>query len=316
MVEIVFSGNVAGSIAVAQNHPKSSCGATGVVILRKDRKKPSKLALWLAKRKAERENQEKWERSVTLEGKREDILCFPLGLSVGQIREDVPGKERARAFEILNAGWRKDTDKRLEEANANLAALLERAKKGETLRIWSSREPDEACGLCWILDQLRVLGFENLRMTLVMLPEREERRDGVTVRYRGWGDAGPDELGRLALQGKTLSPEEAGKLADHWRKLKAENAPLRAVEHGLPVSVAEDHYDSYILQELERQPEQFREVVLIGEVLGRYQLGIGDGFVHSRVEKFIGEGRLAPVTEAAPGEIAYRRTLRKRKSPA
>lgn len=312
MIEIVFSENVAGSMTVAMGSVVG--GAVGVAILREDGKKPSKWTLWRAKRKAEREIRENWKDSVALEGDRGDILCFPLGLSVGGIREECPGEERFKALELLACG-RREAAELLEKGRESLERLLDRAKAGETLRIWSSGEPDEACGLCWVLDRLRPLGLEKLKLILVKLPETEEQRDGVVVRYRGWGDVGPQDLGRLALTGKELSPEEAEALADRWRVLWRENGALRAVENGIPVSVGEDHYDRFLLEELEGQPERFREAVLIGNVLGKYRLGIGDGFVHSRVEALVEQGVLEAVTVPEAGDVVYRRELRKKSSP-
>ena len=37
------------------------------------------------------------------------------------------------------------------------------------------------------------------------------------------------------------------------------------------------------------------------KVLGKYTLGIGDGFIAMRIEQFIKEGKLKAVTKAKPG---------------
>ena len=84
--------------------------------------------------------------------------------------------------------------------------------------------------------------------------------------------------------------------------------------NGRLTSVAEDFYDPFLRRELARMPEEFREAVLIGEVLGRCRLGIGDGLLAGRIEAMIAAGELESVTEAAAGEPAYRRILRKRKT--
>ena len=41
--------------------------------------------------------------------------------------------------------------------------------------------------------------------------------------------------------------------------------------------------------------DEFRESVLVGQVLGKNQLGIGDGWIALRVEQFIKEGLLLPI---------------------
>lgn len=57
--------------------------------------------------------------------------------------------------------------------------------------------------------------------------------------------------------------------------------------------------------------DEFPESHLIGNVIGRYQLGIGDAQIHQRVEKMISEGKLEPITQPEEGDIIYRRKLRK-----
>lgn len=76
-------------------------------------------------------------------------------------------------------------------------------------------------------------------------------------------------------------------------------------------SVSEDIYDSFILREIMAQPEQFKMAVVIGNVLGKYQLGIGDVWISNRIDKMIENGMLEIVQGAPKGEMIYRRILRK-----
>ena len=57
--------------------------------------------------------------------------------------------------------------------------------------------------------------------------------------------------------------------------------------------------------------DEFRESVLVGQVLGKNQLGIGDGWIALRVEQFIKEGLLLPITTPAPNAPIYHRMLKK-----
>ena len=50
----------------------------------------------------------------------------------------------------------------------------------------------------------------------------------------------------------------------------------RQMLNGKLQSVSEDIYDSFILREIAEQPEQFKMAIVIGNVLGKYQLGISD----------------------------------------
>ena len=63
-----------------------------------------------------------------------------------------------------------------------------------------------------------------------------------------------------------------------WRQLQEENAHLRVMLNGQLQSVSEDIYDSFILREIAAQKEEFNMAVVIGKVLGKYQLGISDAW--------------------------------------
>ncbi|MEG2013991.1 MAG: DUF3658 domain-containing protein, partial [Anaerovoracaceae bacterium] len=99
-----------------------------------------------------------------------------------------------------------------------------------------------------------------------------------------------------------------------WAALQAENAPLRAVLNGKLVSVSENMYDSFILREIEVEDDEFQEANLIGRVLGKYQLGIGDAWIAGRIEKMIGDGNLAVVSASAKDSPSYHRKLKKNRA--
>ena len=81
---------------------------------------------------------------------------------------------------------------------------------------------------------------------------------------------------------------------------------MRGMLNGQLVSLPEDVYDSFIFREIEAEPEVFREAEVIGRVLGKYQLGIGDGWIAARIEGMIRTGMMEPVTQPEQG-IPYRR---------
>ena len=139
----------------------------------------------------------------------------------------------------------------------------------------------------------------------------ETRPDGCIVQYNGWGEVEPYHLGRMASLGKKLPTNYLRSLANRCRELQQENSPLRAVINGKLVSVSETLYDTFILRELDTLDDEFRESVLVGQVLGKNQLGIGDGWIALRVEQFIKEGLLLPITTPAPNAPIYHRMLKK-----
>ena len=116
----------------------------------------------------------------------------------------------------------------------------------------------------------------------------------------------------IPLGGKSSNPVFLSACTMKWNQLQNENAPLRAMLNGKLQSVSEDIYDSFILREIAEQPEQFKMAIVIGNVLGKYQLGISDVWISNRIDKMLEDGVLEIIQDAPKGETNYRRILRKR----
>lgn len=313
MLEAVFGDSAAGSMSVAMIGRTGHIGGVFRVLSKKDGgHTPSKAEIKRTRQEAEMRYLRGGAEAVPLEGSREDIMPFNLLLSVGAIDDGGIGFTRQSVLCSLYSELTAEMEGLIEKAQRNRSVLIERAGQGEAIRVWSSGSPDEACGLCWLMEQLRPIGFENLDIHLVKLPSFQEQPDGTIVQYMDWGDVDPYQFGSMALSGEKLSVNAIRMMANHWKQLQQDNAPLRAVLNGRLVSASESLYDPYILQEIAIQNSEFSEAAVIGGVLGKYRLGIGDGWVAMRIEQFIRDGFLAPVTQAAPGAPSYRRTLRKR----
>lgn len=318
MLEVVFSDSVAGAMLVAIAHQHTIGCTTAVMITNEDGGQDVAIPqaeIEKFQREAEERERRGWENAVPFEGKREDIINLPLALSVGHISQNGIGSERETAISLL-AGIFPDranqvVDDILDTARKSYAVLLKQAQSGEPIRVWASREPDAMCGLYWLMEQLRPIGLETLDVTLVELPEWEERPDGTVVQYTGWGEVEPYRFGTMARLGKKLPINALRGLASRWRALQQENATLRAVLNGKLVSVPESLYDTFVLRELEKQENEFKEARLVGQVLGKYQLGIGDAWIALRIEKFIKDGLLSPITAPEPDAPIYHRILHK-----
>lgn len=342
MLEVVFSDSAAGSMALAAGGGKDCIASSIGVIGRHEDGSPLTEAEVEAYRRqfAERERRA-WANAAPFESRRADILCFPLALSVGGIGEEGIGPGRQAALEklmgVYPAEGQEAAGEMLARARRDLAALQSRAK-AEPVRVWVSQNPDERCGLCWLAAQLEMLaeptGLENLAVTVVELPEflRVDwapvelpkpgalagqagplpQPDGsVVLSCTGWGEVEPHQFGRLAALGRRLPAGELRALALQWKRLQKENAPLRAVLNGRLLSADESLYDPYILREIAAQGAEFSQAAVVGRVLGQYQLGIGDGWVALRMEQFIQNGLLEPVTSPEAGGPVYHRILRR-----
>lgn len=318
MLEVVFGDSVAGAMLVAIGHQHIVGSATAVIIANENGEQDAAIPqaeIEKLQREAEEHERRGWENAVPFESNREKIINLPLALSIGNISETGIGSEREKALSLLMGTFpdmaSQVVGELLNTARKNYDVLLKQVQNGEAIRVWVSREPDAMCGLYWIVEQLRPIGLEMLDVTLVELPEWEERPDGTVVRYTGWGEVEPYRFGAMARLGKKLPVNALRGLASRWRELQQENSTLRAVLNGKLVSVPESLYDTFILRELEKQENEFKEAQLVGQVLGKYQLGIGDAWIALRIEQFIKEGLLNPITAPEPDTPIYHRILQK-----
>lgn len=317
MIEIVFSDSACGSLKAAQYYGKGKYQSGGICVLFSpaDGRKPTKKEVEDAQRDAEEKERLAWESATPLGGNPTDVYGFNLALSVGNISENTLGSQRQQVLEHLYSIYPNDQGSQaaqdlLQRAKANLQTVYELAAAGEALRIWYSNGPDELCGLYWLMAQLNQLKERCWKVYLVKLPEWEAY-DGNVVRKTGWGEVAPGEWHRYFALQKSASPVFCQSCASHWRALQKENAPLRAILNGQLVSVPETIYDDFIIREIAEEGIEFQEAMIVGRVLGKYQLGIGDSWVALRIEEMIRTGKLEPLTELAEDSPIYHRVLKK-----
>ena len=306
MIEILFTESAAGSMKMAKGIKNIAGSSTALLILNDDGSEPTVEELEREREKVEEECRRKRENAVAVEGTARDVVCFPLNLSMGDISKPF-SDERAEYLQstVLIGG------PNFAEIGAELMATARRSltrvqTAAEPVRIWTSRSPDEACGFCHMLTCLPA----DADIRVVELPQMEVL-DGEMRTYTGWGEISPYDLGRFQELERPLTEAERRSYTALWRELQSENGLLRAVVNGRLVSVGADFYDGIILREIKRQPERFHEGRLIGEILGRYQLGLGDSLIALRIEEFISRGMLIPATEPEDDRPIYHRFLLK-----
>jgi len=291
-------------------------GCIGVFVSHSDGSKPTKEEVEAARREAKKKARLAWESAIPLGGKTTDIYGFNLMLSVGDVSENQPGIKRKQTLERLysvypNDEGRQAAEEMLKSANKALKTVRERAAAGEALRIWYSNQPDEMCGLYWFMGQLNQWKVHGGQVLIVKLPDWEADTKGNIIRKNSWGEVAPEEWHRYLNLQKPVLPVFIQSCASHWQNLQAENALLRAMLNGHLVSMSEKLYDDFILREIAAEGEQFQEAVIVGRVLGKHQLGIGDSWIAFRIEEMIHAGKLEVVTASTKDMPIYHRVLKK-----
>lgn len=171
----------------------------------------------------------------------------------------------------------------MEEMEKNLQTILTQSANGEHTRIWYSDWPGDMCGFYWLMEQLSRLGKHCGPVSAIKLPQNALTKDGAVLNT--WMDVCHTELPDYLPLEQPVSPTLMEACASHWKDLKQENAPLRAVLNGRLVSVPETLYDSFIRQEILRAGNESPKTIIICNVLNRYRLGIGDQWISERIDK-------------------------------
>lgn len=192
MIETVFSKSAYGSLKLAQNcgADKHSSASIGLVLSGRTNISPEELET--LKADAELQAHRKWETSIPLGGNPADVYCIDVAWSMGDISDDEIGNNRKSVLEQAFFVWpnREDNEQyileTLRSAKTALHEILDRASRGEPVRIWYSHNPDEICGFYWLLAQLKKLPAIG-SIYAVKLPEWEYSTDNTLCTHIGWG---------------------------------------------------------------------------------------------------------------------------------
>lgn len=277
MIEILFGESEAASMKIAKNKRISivSDGPTAIFFAGKNPPPPRESAGWV-------------------EGSSYEVICLGFMLDIGDIQEDIHGEYRKNLiYSMLNQGqWESDPviEKELKEtANVyiqELERLEEFLEAGEEVRIWYSRSAYSLCGLYYVCS---LLSHYSNKVFVVELPEYRLYKDIVST-YQSWGEIAPDQFALFIDGQKELNHVEIRRYAQMWSELVADNSPLRALINNRVLGVNEDFYDFLIWKRLTDKP--VKEARLIGDLLGHYQIGIGDWWYARRIQSYIDSGEI------------------------
>ncbi len=291
MKEIVFNDSTRGSMKVAQRWDV-------------DRMLKDSPSAFFGKRPSDEELRCMWAGEA-LGGNTQDVLGLSFCLDMGDISGDVTGPRRAEEIRKLWGEWMLESDFRqcMESWAEDLVSAKAAAKSGEKLRVWTSNAPASACGLRHLLWEIRDC---DCPVSVIELPKNWENGDGTVTQYMDWGEVQPGHFARFLPLERQLGKDERRVLAGEWSAAKQENAPLRALVNGRLLGVPEDFYDHLLYRRMPEGP--FRMARLIGDTLGYYQVGIGDGWYALRLRAMIDRGELR-IVESGDGEHPYRMML-------
>lgn len=301
MIEIVFNHSAYVSMMIAQDYGKGPFKESGGIpgLMFYGGEKPTEEELESYRKKLKAEEKEKWEAAAPLGGKKSDVFGFDLIFSMGAIADacfDVDRKKIMCSFDDVEIDW---VENRLNKTKSDLETIFQSIAEGREVRVWYGRIADDMCGLLWLCNQIhrRNLPCENLYF--IKLPDEK----------MGCGDVRDEEWHKYLSLQRSLTEELLADYSQQWEDLQAENAALRAVINGRVLSVEEYFYDPWIQLELDKMPEEFSQAKLIGRILDKYPIGLGDTWITKRLDKQIHEGKLMIVE--VDSDCSWIRTLKK-----
>ena len=277
MIEVLFGESEAASMKAAKSMKIVGYvnGPTSVLVTGKETPPERTFAGWV-------------------EGTSEDVVCLGFMLDIGNIKEPIDSPYRKNLIYSMYAQNQyvknPEIDQELKltgEVYLNeLLRLKEYLENGETIRVWYSDTPYSICGfysLCQILQK-----YKN-EIHIVKLPEYMVRKTSI-ISYRNWGEVSAEEFAEFLTYESVLTKEEVRMYAQLWTELTEDNSPLRAMINGKVTGVSEDFYDFLIWKRLTRKP--IKEARLIGDILGCFQIGMGDWWFARRIEHFIQQDKI------------------------
>ena len=312
MLQLCFDDSAKGVLKCAVGYETVRGAAVGVCISPKQPlDMPWKRAVFavyrffaapLYKHRAKRDNARRVAEALLVDYQAADVVALAAGLNQGDISGPLDGparREYAERLILANPYGGADTpqteaDRYWQSVTDDLHTLQTRAGSGESVRIWYDHTPGCLCGLHAAAALLEDLPCA---ITVIALPAEEAARVN---------DLGPDKVGRCLSRGRPLPDAERHALAARWRELQAENAPLRAEIDGQLCSAPADFYDDVILAQVPAEPTPAARI--IGNVLLRGSLGIGDQLIYKRLQAMISTGKVALVEK---GEGAYMDLMKK-----
>jgi hypothetical protein len=282
MIEVMFGESEGGTMKVAKNYskPDFNSGAIG----------------WIGRKPTKAEFDKMFDGKA-VSGNSSEVVCIPFLLDIGDITVPIESEYRKNLmielYTITGFGD-ENTRKSLEDAWDKYLKEIERLKnyasQEEYIRLWYSNAPYSLCGFYYVCKLLKEYGC---KISAIKLPQHMQISDIEIQSCSYWGEMPAGKLYQYLPLEKALSASEIRLFASFWDELKEDKSTLRAVVNGRVIGVPDDFYDHIIRKEI---PDgEFVMARLIGNILGKYPLGIGDWWYSKRINRMIELGELVVV---------------------
>lgn len=212
-------------------------------------------------------------------------LCCELELNLGEINKDF-FKGRIEVLSMLYMPFGCDEDEikailddRLDQVNK----IVQRAKRGYIIRLWTSEGSYDRCGYYYLLDKLK-----NVDANIV-----ECHTDS-----NSWSQIGVEDIANFELKDRKMDKKEIEEISQKWLKLVESSLGLRVVKDDELVNVPSDYYDDVIRRLMPKR--NIKAHTLCGNVLQKIEPYIQSYFIMDRIFKMIENGEFEIVRKFGP----------------
>lgn len=300
MIEVLFGESEGGAMKIAKNYKKPDYhrGTIG----------------WIGEKPNRKPSKKEFDRMFDgkpVGGSSREVICLPFLLDIGDIQTPIDERRKKVMIDMYTANGRfysqEQLTQELESVWERYLNEIERLKAyvnaGEQIRIWYSEAPYSLCGFYYICHML-----ERTECTLssIKLPEYIVNEEKEICSSTTWGEMEAGKLYQFLSLERPISDKEKTYFSHKWEMLKEDNSPLRAVINGNLTGVPEDYYDFIIRKELPE--EEFAMARFIGNILGKYPIGVGDWWYAKRIKWMIEQGEIEVIEK---NEDTYSQILKK-----
>ncbi|MFA5449030.1 MAG: DUF3658 domain-containing protein [Clostridia bacterium] len=255
----------------------------------------------------ERINENAWEVILADTSSAEVLHLGAMFLDIGRLDEvnfEQDRKDLIGSF-FHELGKRK-INKLYREEMDKVDQIVQRARSGETLKIWQSNAPYSACGYYYLIDKLQGIDCDIIS---VGLKDKFIGHRGQEVTSFGLSNINAYDIAIGVDYAKSLSVNDRNAISLKWQKLKNENAKLRVHKEGEIVSVTPDFFDECIVQNIPLE-QDFKETSLAVNVLGNCGHCIEYFYICSRINHMIEQGVFQVIKKAKRKDPPYRQIIR------